>query len=77
MRVVEETVKTNKKGDPETVQRRLSGYHNRLGSLIDSYINNSVTTAEIDGELEDLAALLRDLREEVSTWREKMEGAAS
>lgn len=66
--IVSETERHNKKGELATYQKRLSGYHSDFSSLMVSLFDRTIKTAEIDGELEDLAKLVKKTRREIKSW---------
>ena len=74
--IVRETkgiVKTGKHKGEETLRRvKLSGYHNDPEQLIDSYRKKSVLSAELDGELADLAKLFRKIHKETKGWKDEI-----
>lgn len=73
--IVSESKAKDKDGKPKTVQKRLSGYHTDFASLFESYFVRSVKTAEIDGELADLAELAVKTRKEIRSWFGKVDKA--
>ena len=73
--IASESTRKNKQGEPEVYQRRLSGYHDNLTSLMESYFKETIKRAEIDGELEDLVKLIIKTRKEIHSWWKKAEGA--
>lgn len=73
--IVSESQKKDKDGTPKTYQKRLSGYHIDFPSLMESYFSNTIKTAEIDGELADLVALVVKTRKEIRSWFGKIDKA--
>lgn len=73
--IVSETPRKNKKGEDEVYRKRLSGYHSDLVSLMDSYFEQTLKKAEIDGEIEDLVKLIIKTRKEIKSWWNKAKGA--
>lgn len=73
--IVSETHRKGKDGEPQTVQKRLSGYHTDFPSLMDSYFNETIKSAEIDGELSDLMHLVTKTRTEIRKWFKLLDGA--
>ena len=53
----------------------MSGYHSDLVSLMDSYFEQTLKKAEIDGEIEDLVKLIVKTRKEIKSWWNKAKGA--
>lgn len=70
--IVAEHKRKDKEGNPTIVQERLSGYHTDIVSLIHSYFDKRIRSAECDGELEDLADLVRKTRKEIDGWGKKL-----
>lgn len=66
--IVSESERHNKRGEMTTYQKRLSGYHSDFSSLMVSLFDRTIKTAEIDGELEDLARLVKKTRKEIKGW---------
>lgn len=73
--IVSESTRKNRAGEPTVYQTRLSGYHDNLESLMDSYFEKTLKKTEIDGELEDLGKLIKKTRKEIHGWWNKAKGA--
>lgn len=71
--IASKTRKKDKNGN--TVYQRMSGYHTDLESVIDSYVRDTVRSAEIEGEVEDLVELVAKTHKEVKGWFRKAEKA--
>lgn len=64
---------TGKHKGEEIIRRtRIGGYHTDLEQLIDSYRNKSVLSAELDGDLADLAKLFRKIHKETKGWKDEI-----
>lgn len=76
--VREDKVKKTKgdnKGDEYIRRTIMSGYHRDFEHLIDSYYGESIRNSGIDGEIADLAKLMKKTRAEIRTWFGKWDDA--
>lgn len=71
--VYEITNKKNSKGEMTEYKKRLSGYHKDFEHLFDSYFRKTVFGSDLDGELEDMAKLVKKTRNEIRGWWKKVE----
>lgn len=68
MAVYEVTQKKNAKGEMTEYKKILSGYCSDFEHLFQSYFRRTVFGSEIDGNLEDMAKLIKKTRNEIRSW---------
>lgn len=71
--IVSESHRNGKDGNQITVQKRLSGDHTNFTDLFDSYFRMSIRNTEIDGEIEDLAKLVKKTKAEIQRWFKQLD----
>lgn len=74
MWIVSETIR-HKDGKEIPVQKTLSGYHTDFVNLYNSYLRKTTLNAEIEGELADLAELVKKTRAEIKRWFTRLDKA--
>ncbi len=75
--IVSESKRKKKDGEMGIVQTQLTGYHGDLADLMQSYYEHTLKGAKLDGEIEDLVALIKKTKREVSSWSKKFDNAFS
>lgn len=58
----------DKDGNSRERRTRLSGHHTDFEHLFDSYLRKEFLGSEIEGELAELAALVKKTRNEIRGW---------
>ena len=72
--IVKETQYTDKHGEKRTRQTRLTGYHSDLEHLLIDYFDRTVRRSPIEGEISELAKVIKKTRNEIRKWQKELRG---
>lgn len=72
--LTKETTRKNKKGEDTVYRTVITGYHSDLERLFADYFDRTVRAADIEGEIDEVAKLIKKTRNEIRKWMKQMRG---